>query len=152
MLHALFSFIYLIFFLVFLLIVREVGKELPSIGSFDLLLLCLATFRITELITCDSITRFVREPFVDRRVVTHPDGTKEEKVKPAGRGIRHVLGEILICPWCAGVWVGTFLTYFLLLAPAIARVFLVAFSATAGGILFQLLAKLLDRASDEPPD
>jgi hypothetical protein len=109
----------------------------------------LATFRLTELITCDAITKPLRDPFLQRRKIKEADGETVEKVSPSGRGLRRFVGELLICSWCTGVWVGTFLTYFYFLAPGIARVVLIAFGAVGAGILFQLFAKWLDHISDK---
>ena len=148
-LHSMFMLLYLALFGFFLYLMDTLDIDYPSaVNSFDFLLLCLATFRITELITSDSITKFLRDPFVTRKKVRNPDGSEEVKVKPEGRGIKRFIGELIICPWCIGVWIGTFLSYFYILTPGPARVFLIAISVAAGGILIQLFAKLLDRATD----
>ncbi len=147
--HAAFMALYSFLFALFVYLLRATGRGFPTaIPPFDFLLLCLATFRVTELITCDSITRFMREPFLTRRKERKPDGETEEKVKPAGGGIRRTLGELIICPWCIGVWIGTLLAYFYLWTPGIARVFLLATSVAGGGIMFQLFTKWLDKISD----
>jgi hypothetical protein len=148
-LHSLFMLLYLFLFGFFLYLMDTLDKDFPaSISTFDFLLLSLATFRITELITSDTITKFLRDPFVEREKVREPDGSVDEKVKPAGRGLKKFIGELIICPWCIGVWVGAVLTYLFLLAPGPTRMFLLAISVAAAGILFQLFAKLLDRATD----
>ena len=148
-LHGIFMVFYLLMFGFCLYLMDTLDIAFPeSVSAFDFLLLCLATFRITELITADRITKFLRDPFVHREKVREPDGSEDVKVKPAGRGLKKFIGELIICPWCIGVWIGTVLTYFYLLAPGPARVFLLAVSAAAGGILIQLFAKLLDQKTD----
>jgi hypothetical protein len=149
--NSFFMLLYGLLFGLFLYFMHATGRPFPTqISGMDFLLLCLATFRITELITCDSITRFMREPFIRRAKVRQADGTVEEEVQPAGSGFRKAVGELVVCSWCIGVWVGTLLAYFYLWAPRPARVLLLAVSAAAGGIILQLFAKVLDKASDPP--
>jgi hypothetical protein len=149
MFHFLFLAAYLILLGVFLEIMHLTGRSFSdSVPPFDFLLLSLATFRVTEAITCDRITRFLRDPFILRRKVRRPDGESEEKVEPAGKGLRRTVGELLICPWCTGIWVGAFLVYLYLLFPSVARVVLLAFGAAGAGIIFELFAKLLDQKSE----
>jgi hypothetical protein len=64
---------------------------------------------------------------------------------PKGGGLRRIAGELVLCPWCTSVWVGVLLTFGLILAPVPGRIMLFAFSAAGGGMLFQILAKLMDR-------
>ncbi|HEY3282539.1 MAG TPA: DUF1360 domain-containing protein [Armatimonadota bacterium] len=146
MFEALFGLLYLLLLVGFLALMRALDLPLPtSIGSQDLLLLCLATFRLTELVTYDRITRFLRDPFIRRVEIRKDDGTQEEEVEPAGSGLRRVVGELLICPWCTGIWAATGLTYFWVLAPGPARVLMLALGVAGGGILLELIAKLLDQ-------
>lgn len=148
-LHGLFMIFYLFLFGFFMYLMSTLAVDYPeTINAFDFLLLSLATFRITELITSDRITKFLRDPFVKREEVQEPDGTVETKVKPAGRGLKRVMGELLICPWCIGIWIASLLTFMYILFPGPSRVFLMAVSAAAAGILFQLFAKLLDQSTD----
>ena len=150
MLRQLFMLFYLGSFGLFLFLMHVFERPYPdSISGIDLLLLCLATFRVTELFVYDRITRFIRDPFVKREKIIKEDGTEEEKVKPAGHGFKRMMGELMICPWCIGIWISTTLTFFFIFAPGVARVFLIACSAAAGGILFQLFSKLLDQMTDK---
>jgi hypothetical protein len=148
-LHGIFMLLYMALFGFVLYLMNAFHVAFPrSVNAFDFFLLCLATFRITELITCDTITQFMRDPFVKREKVREPDGSVEEEVQPAGRGFRRFIGELIICPWCIGIWVGTLLAYFFVLLPGPARLFLLAVSAAAGGIIIQLFAKMLDQITD----
>lgn len=73
--------------------------------GFDLeaiIIIGLASFRLTRLIVFDKITEFIRAPFFDEMV----DGDEVYLVvKPTG--IRRWVGELLNCYWCTGVWVSS---------------------------------------------
>src|SRR5437762_8680156 len=125
---------YLGVWIFFLLLMVALNHPWPrAIGGIDLLLLSLATFRLTELVTEEKVMRALRAPFCECIEVTKPDGTVVEDEVPAGGGIRRTVGELILCPWCAGVWVATFLSYFWILLPGVAHTVLIAFGVAAGG-------------------
>ncbi|SEN15724.1 Protein of unknown function [Mesobacillus persicus] len=88
-------------------------------GLESIIILGLASFRLTRLIVFDKITEFIRAPFFDEMV----DGEEVYLVvKP--NGIRRWVGELLNCYWCTGIWVSAalFISYFylpVLLTPVI---------------------------------
>lgn len=103
----------------------------------DYTLMTLATWRLTRLFVYDSITRFVREQFLD--VVKVGRGYRLEKPKT---GPRRVLSELFSCPWCFGVWAATVIVFFYLVTPY--AYFPVLLFAVAGVATFlQLLANLV---------
>jgi len=105
--------------------------------TFDYLVVTLATWRLTRLFVYDSITRFVREQFMD--VVKSGRGYRLEKPKA---GPRRLLAELFSCPWCASVWAGTFVVFFYVLTPyAVFPLVVLAVSAVAS--FMQLLANLV---------
>ncbi|MFJ9948332.1 DUF1360 domain-containing protein [Kitasatospora sp. NPDC091207] len=53
-----------------------------------------------------------------------------------GTGMRHAVGDLATCPYCAGLWTATALTVAHFFAPAAARVITTALSA--GADLLQL--------------
>ena len=67
----------------------------------DLLLIALATFRLTRLFTYDVITKFMRDWFV---------GTRENSLP-------HTLGVLLNCPWCTGLWFSFLVVFFYFATP-----------------------------------
>lgn len=104
---------------------------------FDYLVVTLATWRLTRLFVYDSITRFVREQFMD--VVKSGRGYRLEKPKS---GPRRLLAELFSCPWCCSVWAGTFVVFFYVLTPyAVYPLVVLAVSAVAS--FMQLLANLV---------
>ncbi|MFZ0370516.1 MAG: DUF1360 domain-containing protein [Halobacillus sp.] len=72
---------------------------MESITWLELLLLGLASFRLTRLIVDDFIMEWLRKPFFHTKVVEVKSGEKEEWEIPNGW-----IGEGLSCQWCVGVW------------------------------------------------
>ena len=64
-----------------------------------LLLLGLATQHLTRLIAKDTVTAPLRAPFTR---FERPAGEGEVSERVIGTGLRHVLGELLSCPFCLG--------------------------------------------------
>ncbi len=144
--YTLFFYTYLALWAVFVLSMHRAGAVWPhAVSGMDVLLLCLATFRVTEVVTEEKVARCLRAPFCEIKRMGGPDGTEVQEEVPAGRGLRRGIGEMLLCPWCTSIWVATLLTFFWILAPSIARLVMIAFAAAAGGLLFEILAKLMDR-------
>lgn len=69
--------------------------EIKSFHFLDVLLLTLATFRLSHLFTNDKIFDFVRALVFDQ---------KGQRLAQSERGWRRVLCEVLECLWCAGLW------------------------------------------------
>jgi hypothetical protein len=151
--YAVFLLTYLAAWSLFLVAIHLMGRGWPQqVSGIDLLLLSLATFRLTAIVTEEKVARSLRAPFCEFIVVNRPDGTEVEEEVPAGRGLRRVAGEMILCPWCAGVWIATLLLFFWILLPGVSRAVLLAFSAAAGGLLFEILAKLMDRIRHSLPE
>ncbi|NSL51433.1 DUF1360 domain-containing protein [Calidifontibacillus erzurumensis] len=70
----------------------------------ELLLLSLASFRLTRLLVYDKITNFIRRPFHREVEEKLEDGTVETYIEIKGKGLRRFIGELLSCHWCTGVW------------------------------------------------
>jgi Protein of unknown function (DUF1360) len=73
-------------------------------GPMELALLGLATQHLTRLISKDTVTAPLRAPFTR---FEGPAGEGEVNERVVGRGARHVVGELLSCPFCLGQWVAT---------------------------------------------
>ncbi len=103
----------------FLLSVKRTGRTLPErVALSDLLLLGVATHKLSRLITKDFVTSWYRAPFT-RFSGSAGDGELEEEVR--GKGMRHAIGELLTCPFCTGQWVAAFFGYGLVLTPRATR-------------------------------
>jgi len=82
------------------------GEPLPErIPAADLALMSIATYKLSRLIAKDRITSFVRRPFT--RYLGESDRPAEVSEEPRGSGLQRALGELLVCPYCLGQWVGT---------------------------------------------
>ena len=74
------------------------GRRLPErIGASDLLLLGVATYKLSRLISKDSVTSVIRASFAEFQ---GPAGLNEVNEQPRGSGVQHALGELLTCPFC----------------------------------------------------
>jgi hypothetical protein len=78
------------------------GRELPRLGGGDLVLIGVATHKVSRLITKDRVTSFLRAPFTRYQEAT---GHGEVAEEARGTGLQKALGELLICPYCIALWV-----------------------------------------------
>jgi len=82
---------------------RRRGRELPErIEVRDLVLAGVATHKLSRLISKDKITAFARAPFTEYQ---QPGGPAEVEERPRGEGLRRTIGELLVCPYCLGMWI-----------------------------------------------
>jgi hypothetical protein len=91
-------------------LVRATGRPVPERpATADVVLLSIATHKLSRLLSKDAITSPLRAPFTS---YDHPIGSGEvmEQVRDQGSSTRHALGELLSCPFCLAVWVATALT------------------------------------------
>ncbi|MED3572355.1 DUF1360 domain-containing protein [Cytobacillus praedii] len=80
-----------------------------SISFMELLILALASFRLTRLLVYDKITEFIRRPFFEELEEINKDGEAEIYLVPKKGAILGFFGNLLSCYWCTGVWVSIFL-------------------------------------------
>jgi hypothetical protein len=98
---------------------RRSGRKLPErMGTQDLVLLTLASHKASRLISKDKVTSAIRAPFTRYEGGAGPGEVSEQ---PRGRGLREVIGELLVCPYCLGMWTSAALTAGLLVAPRFTR-------------------------------
>ncbi|MEH7108998.1 MULTISPECIES: DUF1360 domain-containing protein [Bacillaceae] len=86
-----------------------------ELSFLQLILLSLASFRLTRLLVYDKITEFLRNPFFDEIQQETENGELETYYIPKQTGIKRFFGELLSCYWCTGIWttsVIVFLHYF----------------------------------------
>ncbi|CAN5224674.1 hypothetical protein BH23CHL1_BH23CHL1_15060 [soil metagenome] len=102
----------------------------------DIVLLGIATFRMSRLIVADRVTSIVREPVVEEGEGEEQLEGVTQKPKEEG-GIVQAVGELITCPWCVSVWAGAFNVYLLTLFPRTGRLFLLVMSSSG-------IAHLLD--------
>ena len=94
----------------------------------DLLIGGLATHKFSRLLSRGAVTSPVRAPFTE---FGEAAGASEHLEQARGEhGIRHTIGELLTCPFCLGVWVGTAYVAGLALAPRTTRAWAATFAVT----------------------
>lgn len=91
------------------------GRRLPErIAPSDIALISVATHKASRLIAKDRVTSGVRAPFTRFQ---GDAGHAEVDEAARGRGLRRAIGELLICPYCLGMWIATAFTAGLVTAP-----------------------------------
>ena len=113
------------------------------ISSFSLILLGLATFRLTRLLVYDQITDFIRRPFHEIEEEIQEDGTVEEYIHIKGKGIQRFIGELLSCHWCTGIWSAAFLYIGYSYLPTIFNPILIILSIAALAAILQVIVLYL---------
>ncbi|TDC64562.1 DUF1360 domain-containing protein [Micromonospora sp. KC207] len=129
-------------------LVRVTGRPVPERpATADVVLLAVATHKLSRLLSKDAITSPLRAPFTR---YDHPIGSGEvmEQVRDTGSPTRHAIGELLSCPFCLAVWVATGLTGGLVLAPRLTRLVATALTAVAASDFLQMGYALAQRAAD----
>jgi uncharacterized protein DUF1360 len=115
---------------------RRSGRPLPErVPAGDVLLLSVGTYKLSRLIAKDRITSFARAPFTRFQGESERPGEVSEE--PRGEGLRRAIGELLVCPYCLGQWVGTGFLAAYLREPTITRTIATMFTVVAGSDLLQ---------------
>jgi hypothetical protein len=110
------------FWALFAAFVATRRDRLPErIPTADLAGIALSTYKLSRLITKEDVTAFVRAP-----VTEDPEGKR-----PKRTGMARVLGELVTCPYCIGLWVASGLTYGHVLAPRETRFLTTVFGSYA---------------------
>jgi hypothetical protein len=94
-------------------------RSLPEkIALSDLLLLGLATQKVSRVVTRSRVTSVVRAPFTKYE---GPAGAGEVEERPRGTGLRRAIGELISCPFCMGTWIACAGIAGLVLRPRLTR-------------------------------
>jgi hypothetical protein len=114
-----------------------------SLRLRDLLLVGIATHKLTRTITRDRATAPLRARFTAyKRSLGH--GEVEEEAR--GRGLRRAVGELLTCPFCTGPWIAGALVCGMALAPRPTRLVAGIFaSVTVSDFLHQAYEAAAER-------
>ena len=98
---------------------KRSGRELPEhVHAGDIALIGTASYQLSRLIAKKKVTAFVRAPFTE---LEGKGGPAELEEHPRGRGLRRALGELLVCPYCLGLWASGGFHVGLLFAPRATR-------------------------------
>ena len=131
-------------FALFLLVSKASGRRIPErVQTSDVLLLGVATHKLSWAIAREAVTSPLRAPFTELEEVESPTHLKE---RPRGTGLRRAIGELVTCHFCLGHWVAAFLAYGLVFFPAVTRFFAAIFAMlTVSDSLHQAYKALVDR-------
>jgi hypothetical protein len=97
-----------------------------------------ASHKLSRLVTKDKITAFARAPFTRYE---EPGGPGEVEERPRGSGLRRALGELLVCPYCLGLWASAGFHAGLLWAPRTTRLIASTLSALTLSDFLQIAYK-----------
>lgn len=88
------------------------------LGLRDIVLLGVATHKLSRFITKDKVTAPFRAPFAK---FVKPDGAGEVEEEARGTGMQKAIGDLVTCPFCVSPWVALGLAAGLLAAPRATR-------------------------------
>jgi Protein of unknown function (DUF1360) len=118
---------------------RSSGRELPDrIDAGDLALLTVASHKTSRMIAKDRVTSPIRAPFTR---LEGEGGPAEVSESARGHGFRKAIGELLICPYCLGMWTSAGYTAGLLVMPRFTRWVASVMTAFFGSEVLQIAYK-----------
>jgi hypothetical protein len=98
---------------------KRSGRDLPQrVEAGDVVLIGTASCQLSRLIAKKKVTAFMRAPFTE---LEGRGGPAELDERPRGTGLRRALGELLVCPYCLGLWASGGFHVGLLFAPRATR-------------------------------
>jgi Protein of unknown function (DUF1360) len=110
------------FWMVFALFVLAAGRRIPErMSTGDVVRIALASYKMSRVVSKDDVAVFVRAPVTE----------DPEAKQPKQEGMAAVLGELVTCPYCLGLWFASGLAYTQVLAPRATRFATAIFSAYA---------------------
>ncbi|UQD51437.1 sporulation protein [Bacillus methanolicus] len=115
-----------------------------DVTIWNVIMMGLASFRLTRLIVFDQITFFFRKPFFEEITEVNPNGEEEVYLAPKQHGFKKWMGELLSCYWCTGIWVSMFVILLYFLAPFFGEIVILVMAVSAiGSIIEVIISKLL---------
>jgi hypothetical protein len=122
-------------FVAFLVLAGRRGRLPERYDTRDLVLLGVATFRLSRLLTKDRVTSGLRAPFTRFEDDT---GHGEVEESARGTGARRAIGELLVCPYCLSQWIAAALVAGLAIAPRVTRAVAAIFTVAGLSSIVQL--------------
>jgi hypothetical protein len=122
-----------------LLLAKHQGRELPErVSAADLALVGTASHKLSRLVSKDKVTSPLRAPFTE---LEGKGGPAELEESSRGTGLQKAIGELLICPYCLGLWVVAAFSLGIVFAPRVTRFVASLFSALTISDFFQIAYK-----------
>lgn len=113
--------------------------QLPELQWSDLVLLGIATHKLSRIATKDLVTSPFRAPFVKFKKGA---GAGEVEEEARGEGLQEAVGDLITCPYCMAPWIASALAFGFQRAPRTTRLISGIFSITAASdFLNQLYVK-----------
>ena len=130
----------------FLVAYARSGRKLPEhVSAGDVVLLATATHKLSRIITKDRVMSFARAPFTRFQ---RPSGHGEVEEEARGEGLRRGIGELLVCPYCIGLWVAGAFSVGRIVRPRETRVVAAAFTMLFISDCLQIAYKAAENALD----
>jgi hypothetical protein len=114
------------------------GRLPERVEAGDVVLVGVATHKLSRMITKDRVMAFARAPFTEYQ---EPGGAGEVEERARGDGLRRAVGELLVCPYCLGLWTSAGMHAGLLFAPRVTRTVASTFTALAIADFLQIAYK-----------
>ena len=102
------------------------------------MLVGVASHKLSRVIAKDKITSFLRAPFTEYE---SPGGPGEVEERARGEGLRKAVGELLVCPYCLGLWLSGGMHLGLIYAPRVTRTLASTFTALTIADFLQIAYK-----------
>ena len=117
---------------------RVIGKLPDRVAPSDVVLTGVASHKLSRLLAKDKVTAWLRAPFTRYQ---QPGGPSELEESPRGSGARRAIGELIVCPYCLGMWTSAGLHVGLLYAPRVTRLISSTFTALTISDFLQIAYK-----------
>ena len=114
------------------------GRLPERIEPGDVVLVGIATHKLSRLVTKDKVMAFARAPFTEYH---EQGGAGEVEERARGDGLRKAIGELLVCPYCLGLWTSAGMHAGLIFAPRVTRTVASTFTALALADFLQIAYK-----------
>ena len=122
-----------------LAVAKRQGRELPErVPAGQLLLVGTASHKVARVLSKDKVTSPLRAPFTE---LEGQGGPAEFEERSRGTGLRKAIGELMICPFCLGLWVIAAFSVGLLFAPRVTRFVASLFAALTISDFLQIAYK-----------
>jgi hypothetical protein len=115
---------------------RRSGRQLPErVGAADVLTIGVAAHKLSRVIAKEKVMSPVRASFTE---FEERGGPAEVEERARGTGLRRAVGELLICPFCLGLWIVAGMCIGLVFAPRLTRFVAAVFSAVTVSDFLQI--------------
>jgi hypothetical protein len=108
-------------------------------------LLAAGTHKLSRTVSRSAVTSPLRAPFTRYTGTSGPSEVTEEARSTSGP--RHVIAELVICPFCLDMWVATGFTVGLVFAPRLTRLVAGALTVLTGADFLHLAYAAAQRAT-----